>query len=318
MKKPQYHLLARISHQFACHRWKYLCCQYIMVIISLCCHPRLRWMRSLRPSLDATLWAAVAVQIGCPADLSRWSFSRQRARASSTVVPATLSVAGTRWREKSCAIFASIGEICGLVILLAPLCVLQGCAPVAVTGATTAVTTLAADRRTTGTFIEDEAIEIKSRLALSDKKELNKRVHINFTSFNTSVLVSGEAPTEEDRQAVIDLVKNVEKVTRVFDEITLAAPSSLLSRSADTVVTAKIKSKLIAEKDLSSLHVKVTTEDGVAYLMGLVTTEEGDIATEIARRTGGVQKVVKLFEYRESLRKTEEEKAAVEVDTGEM
>ena len=192
------------------------------------------------------------------------------------------------------------------VILLMPLLLLQGCAPVAVTGATTAVSTVVADRRTTGTIIEDEAIENKFRLALWDRKELNKRVHVNITSYNTSVLVSGEAPTEEDRQAVIDLVKNVEKVTRVFDELTIAAPSSLLSRSADGVVTAKIKTKLIAEQDLSTLHIKVVTENGVTFLMGLVTREEGEIATEIARRTGGVQKVVKLFEYRESLRDTED------------
>ena len=204
------------------------------------------------------------------------------------------------------------------VIFLAPLLLMQGCAPVAVTGATTAVSTVVADRRTTGTIIEDEAIENKSRLALWDRKELNKRVHVNVTSYNTSVLVSGEAPTEEDRQAVIDVVKNVEKVTRVFDEITIAAPSSLLSRSADSVVTAKIKTKLIAEKDLSTLHIKVVTENGVTFLMGLVSREEGDIATEIARRTGGVQKVVKLFEYRESLRDTDEEEQETEADTGEM
>ena len=190
-----------------------------------------------------------------------------------------------------------------LVIPIVTVFLFQGCAPVAITGATTAVSTVAADRRTTGTMIEDEAIEIKSRLALSDRKELNDRVHINFTSFNTTVLVSGEAPTEEDRQAVIDLVKNVEKVTVVHDEITVAAPSSLLSRSADSVITAKIKAKLIAEQDLSTLHIKVVTENGVTYLMGLVSEEEGDIATEVARRTGGVQKVVKLFEYREYLRK---------------
>ena len=200
------------------------------------------------------------------------------------------------------------------VILLAPLLLIQGCAPVAVTGATTAVSTVVADRRTTGTFIEDEAIENKSRLALWDRKELNKRVHVNFTSYNTSVLVSGEAPTEEDRQAVIDLVKNIEKVTRVFDELTIAAPSSLLSRSADGVVTTKIKAKLIAEKDLSTLHVKVVTENGVTFLMGLVSEEEGDIATEIARRTGGVQKVVKLFEYRESLRGNNEEEQDEDVN----
>ena len=190
-----------------------------------------------------------------------------------------------------------------LLIPIVTVFLFQGCAPVAITGATTAVSTVAADRRTTGTMIEDEAIEIKSRLALSDLKELNDRVHINFTSFNTTVLVSGEAPTEEDRQAVIDLVKNVEKVTKIHNEITIAAPSSLLSRSADSVITAKIKAKLIAEQDLSTLHIKVVTENGVSYLMGLVSEEEGDIATEVARRTGGVQKVVKLFEYREYLRK---------------
>ena len=199
-----------------------------------------------------------------------------------------------------------------LIILLAHLFVLQGCAPVAITGATTAVTTLASDRRTTGTFIEDEAIEIKSRLALSNQKDLNKRVHINFTSYNTSVLVSGEAPTEADRQAVIDLVNNVEKVTRVHDEIAIAAPSSLISRSADSVVTAKIKAKIIAEKNLSSLHIKVVNENGVTFLMGLVSTQEGDVATEIARRTGGVQKVVKLFEYREPDDDTEAEEAETE------
>ena len=197
-----------------------------------------------------------------------------------------------------------------LLIPLVTVFLFQGCAPVAITGATTAVSTVAADRRTAGSMLEDEAIEIKSRLALWDMEELSKRVHINFTSFNTTVLVSGEAPTEEDRQAVIDLVKNVEKVTVVHNEITIAAPSSLLSRSGDTVVTAKIKAKLIAEKDLSGLHFKVVTENGVTYLMGLVSEEEGDIATEIARRTGGVQKVVKLFEYREYLRNQNGEEEA--------
>ena len=204
-----------------------------------------------------------------------------------------------------------------LLIPLVTVFLFQGCAPMAITGATTAVSTVAADRRTAGAMVEDQAIEVKSRLALADRKELNDRVHINFTSFNTTVLVSGEAPTEEDRQAVIDLVKNVEKVTKVHDEISIAAPSSLLSRSADSVVTAKIKAKLIAEKDLSTLHIKVVTENGVSYLMGLVSEEEGDIATEVARRTGGVQKVVKLFEYREYLRKQNEEEEPAQEGAGE-
>lgn len=205
-----------------------------------------------------------------------------------------------------------------LLIPLTAAFLLQGCAPVAITGATTAVSTVAADRRTAGAMVEDQAIEVKARLALADRDELNDRVHINFTSFNTTVLVTGEAPAEEDRQAVVDLVKNVEKVTLVHNEITVAAPSSLISRSGDTVTTAKIKAKLIAEKDLSTLHIKVVTENGVVYLMGLVSREEGDIATEVARRTGGVQKVVKLFEYREFLRKQNgEEEADTSADAAE-
>ena len=181
-------------------------------------------------------------------------------------------------------------------VLLLCLVILNGCAAVAVTGAVTTAS-VAADRRTTGTYIEDEAIETKSRLALIDNKALNKRVHVNFTSYNTAVMITGEAPTEEDKQAVVELVKNVEKVSHVYDEITIAAPSSFISRSADTVITTKVKSKLIAAKDLSGIHVKVVTENGVVYLMGIVTQPESDKATEIARQTGGVQKVVKLFEY---------------------
>ena len=199
-----------------------------------------------------------------------------------------------------------------LIIPLATVFLLQGCAPVALTGATAVAKSVVSDRRTAGTIVEDQAIEAKSRLALAGRKKLNDRVHINFTSFNTAVLVSGEAPTAEDRQAVIELVKEVEKVSAVHDEITIAAPSSILSRSADAVVTAKIKTKLTAETELSSLHVKVVTENGVAYLMGLVNQEEGDIATEIARRTGGVQKVVKLFEYREYAGKKDDEDVAQE------
>ncbi len=184
-------------------------------------------------------------------------------------------------------------------VLLLSLVMLNGCAAIAVTGAVTTASaaSVAVDRRTAGTYIEDEAIETKSRLALIDNKDLNKKVHVNFTSYNTAVMITGEAPTEEDKQAVVDLVKNVEKVSHVYDEMTIAAPSSFISRSADTVITTKVKSKLIAAKDLSGIHVKVVTENGVVYLMGIVSRTEGDKATEIARQTGGVQKVVRLFEY---------------------
>jgi len=181
-------------------------------------------------------------------------------------------------------------------LLLFALALLQGCAAIAVTGVATTAS-VASDKRTAGTYIEDEAIETKSRLALINNKELNKKVHINFTSYNTAVLITGEAPTDEDRNAVIDIVKNIEKVSHIHNEIALAAPSSFISRSGDTVITTKVKSKLLAEKNLSGIGIKVVTENGVVYLMGLITRHDSDRATEIARQTGGVQKVVKLFEY---------------------
>ncbi len=183
-----------------------------------------------------------------------------------------------------------------LTTLVLILVLLQGCAAVVVGGAATGAK-VAHDRRTTGTFIEDEAIELKSLKAIFDDKELNKQTHINVTSFNTIVLLSGEAPTEELRQRVVDIVTNVDKVSHVHNEIAIAGPSSLMSRSGDTLITTKVKTKLIAEKNLDGTHVKVVTENGVVYLMGLVTREDGEKATEIARQTGGVQKVVKLFQY---------------------
>ncbi len=183
-----------------------------------------------------------------------------------------------------------------LFTLLGIMTLLGGCAAVVVGGAATGAN-VARDRRTTGTFIEDEAIELKSLKAFVDDKEINKQTHLNVTSFNTIVLVSGEAPTEALRQRAIDIVRNIPKVSHVHNEISIAGPSSLMSRSGDTLITTKVKTKLIVEKNLDGSHVKVVTENGVVYLMGLLNRKDADKATEIARQTGGVQKVVRLFQY---------------------
>lgn len=183
-----------------------------------------------------------------------------------------------------------------LIVILLSSFVLGGCAAVAVTGVA-AGASVAADRRTTGTIIEDQAIELKASEAIFSDKELRKMTHVNFTSFNTIVLVSGEAPTEELRQRVIELVRNIPKVTSVQNEITIAAPSSFMSRSSDSVITSKVKAKLATDKVASAISTKVVTEKGVVYLMGLVSRQQADAATEVARTTGGVQKVVRLFQY---------------------
>jgi osmotically-inducible protein OsmY len=185
---------------------------------------------------------------------------------------------------------------CQTCVLLFCIVVLQGCAAVAVTGVA-AGATVAADTRTTGTIVEDQAIEIKAGQLISADEELDDKTHINTTSYNTVVLLTGEAPTEAMRQRVVELVRNIPRVTHVHNEITIAAPSSLMSRSSDTVITSKVKTLLLADKNVSGLNTKVVTEKGVVYLMGLSTRSQADQATEIARTTGGVQKVVKLFQY---------------------
>ena len=183
-----------------------------------------------------------------------------------------------------------------LLCLLAFLWTLEGCVAAAATGAV-AGTAAVVDPRTTGTVVEDEAIELKARKALLENEAVNDQVHVNFTSYNTQVLVTGEVPAEELRQQVIEIVRGIAKVSHVYDELTIAAPSAIVSRSSDTVLTSKVKTKLLASSEVRGNNVKVVTEKGIVYLMGLVTRKEGDTAANIASQTGGVQKVVKLFEY---------------------
>ena len=185
-----------------------------------------------------------------------------------------------------------------IFISLIPL-LLSGCATVVVgVGAAAGTTaTIAHDRRTTGTFIEDQAIELKAVKSFFFDKEINDSSHINVTSYNTVVLITGESPSEDIRNRIINIVRDIPKVTHVYDELTIAAPSSWTSRSSDSLITSKVKTKLLLLKNLDGTRVKVVTEKGVVYLMGILTRAESDDATRETQQTGGVQKVVKLFQY---------------------
>ncbi len=183
------------------------------------------------------------------------------------------------------------------LILLGLISQLFACAVVAVGGVAAATGTAVVDRRTTGTLIEDQTIEIKAIKAIHNDAELNEQAHMNITSYNTVVLITGETPTDAMRQRAMELVKAVDKVTHVYNELTIAAPSSITSRGSDSIITTKVKTKMFANSDVSGVQFKVVTEKGVVYLMGIVSRAESEIATEIARQTGGVQKVVKLFQY---------------------
>jgi osmotically-inducible protein OsmY len=186
-------------------------------------------------------------------------------------------------------------------LLIATLAIssLYGCAPVVVGGAATAGAALHS-RRTVGTFVDDEAIELKSRLAVLENKELNSQIHINIISYNGVALLVGQAPTEALSQQAQEIVASTEKVRLVHNEMSIAAPNSLMTRSSDSLITARVKTAMFNVKgadDFDPTRIKVVTEDGVVYLMGLLYRWEADAAATQARQVSGVEKVVKLFEY---------------------
>ena len=177
--------------------------------------------------------------------------------------------------------------------LAASALVLQGCVAGAVVGAGT-VALMADDRRTTGIYIEDENIEWK---ALAKAYDQFKGSHINATSFNRKLLVTGEVSTEETKKAVENAMKSIPSVVAVANELAIGSNASITARGNDSLVTSNVKARMVGNGKVSTTHVKVVTEAGTVYLMGLVTQAEGDAAVEIARSTAGVSRVVKVFEY---------------------
>jgi len=176
------------------------------------------------------------------------------------------------------------------------LVLLQGCAAVIGAGAATGAA-VATDRRTLGTMLDDQIIEFKVLDVVRLDDELWQQTHLNATSLNNIVLLTGEAPTDELRSRVEALVQQIPKVRRVHNEMVIAAPSSMLSRSSDSWITSKVKTNLISASVEEASRVKVVTENGSVYLMGLVTQREAENATELSRGVSGVQRVVKVFEY---------------------
>jgi len=183
------------------------------------------------------------------------------------------------------------------IILIAIL--LQGCASAVVSGAATGAA-VAHDRRTVGTFVDDEIIEVKAASRLFSDQEIFDNTHINITSYNNIILLSGEAPTDALKNKAYNLISSIPKVRKIHNEIAIAAPSSLLTRSSDSWITAKVKTNLFQIKDVPDFdptRIKVISENGTVFLMGIVTRNEADIVINASRTVGGVQRVVKLFEY---------------------
>ncbi len=170
---------------------------------------------------------------------------------------------------------------------------LSACAPLVVGGAAVGAL-VAVDRRTAGTQLEDETIELRAGSRI--RESLGSRTHVNVSSYNRQVLLTGEVPDEATRQTVDQIVARVENVRAVVNELGIMPPSSLSQRSNDLLIAGKMRASLIDARDLQSNAFKVVAERGVLYLMGRVTAREAERATQIARGIGGVTRVVRVFE----------------------
>ncbi|MCK9379815.1 MAG: BON domain-containing protein [Sulfuritalea sp.] len=171
--------------------------------------------------------------------------------------------------------------------------VLAGCFGAAAVGVGTGALMLT-DRRNPETYISDEALEIRALNRITEKYGDN--THVNAVSYNRMVLLTGEAPTAAIKADVEKLAASVPNVKAITNEVAVAGPSTYGGRSNDSYITSKVKARFVDANKFAANHVKVITEAGVVFLLGLVTQAEADAAVEIARTTGGVQKVVRVFE----------------------
>jgi osmotically-inducible protein OsmY len=183
--------------------------------------------------------------------------------------------------------------------LAAALCALSlclsGCVPLVVAGAAGGAALVATDRRSVGAQADDEAIELK--IANNRSNRYGDRVHVNVTSYNGVVLLTGEVPDEATHREIVAMARATDRVRGVHDEIAVRPNTPLSERTNDTYLTGLVKSRFVEQNRFPATQVKIVTERGVVYLMGIVSRQEGDAAAQIAASTSGVRRVVKLFEY---------------------
>ncbi len=180
-----------------------------------------------------------------------------------------------------------------LVLIGSSLGTLTACFPLVMGGAVVGGM-VAVDRRTTGTVVEDEGIEL--RAASRIREALGERGHVNVTSYNRQVLLTGEVGTEQEKQLVDQIARGVDNVRHIVNELAILGNSTLTQRSSDSLTTGKVRAALVDAQDLSSSAFKITTERGTVYVMGRVTAREAKRATDVISATAGVQKVVRILE----------------------
>ena len=187
---------------------------------------------------------------------------------------------------------ALVAALCAALVLPA----LPGCVGVAVVAGVGATAMVATDRRTTGAQMDDESIELKIATAASSSYGANE-VHLNVTSYNATVLLTGEIPNDTVRKDLVKVARGTERVKAVEDYMVIGPPSDLGARSNDTYITSKVKARFLESDKFSGKDIKVVTERSTVYLMGIVRRDEGAAAAQVAATTAGVARVVKVFEY---------------------
>jgi osmotically-inducible protein OsmY len=179
--------------------------------------------------------------------------------------------------------------------LIALACIASsGCVPLVVGAAVGGTALVATDRRSVGAQADDEAIELK--YAQSRSNRFGDAVHVNVTSYNGVVLLTGEVPDPATKAALAELARTTDRVRRVQDELAVRPPTPMSERTNDAYITSKVKARFVEQNKFSATHVKVVTERGIVYLMGLVRPDEADAAAQIAASTSGVVRVIKVFE----------------------
>jgi len=181
------------------------------------------------------------------------------------------------------------------VIASLALLALQGCVPAMIAAGVGASALVATDRRSTGAQLDDESIELKINTAASGS--YGNDIHLNVTSYNATVLLTGEVPTKAIEDDIVKVARTTDRVKKVDSYLVIGPSSEMSQRTNDTYITSKVKARFVESDKFSATQVKVVTERGVVYLMGIVSRQEGDAAAQLAATTSGVAKVVKVFEY---------------------
>ncbi|MEL0639866.1 division/outer membrane stress-associated lipid-binding lipoprotein [Pseudoalteromonas aliena] len=182
------------------------------------------------------------------------------------------------------------------LIVLSAVVLLQGCAAAVVAGTASAVTS-ANDRRTIGSQIDDNNIEIKASIALSEVERLEKFANISAVSVNGIVLLVGQVANEEMRSEALRTVEGISGIRKIHNQIRIGSNIGITTQTHDSWLTSKVKAQLLTEKNISSNNIKVVTENAEVFLMGLVSDSESNQAVNIARNVSGVERVIKVFEY---------------------